>query len=95
MPKENNFVKRLTIRCKGRNAARKEVLPEPVYVIVTIAQPAENENDIFLSVECPHNTGGHGQRCKASHPEIDKVGDGIACPYAVDIPYASDNWHKQ
>lgn len=45
---------------------------------------------ISSHVKCPYNTGGHGQRCKASHPEVDKVGDGVLCPYALDIPYYAD-----
>lgn len=36
-------------------------------------------------VKCKYNTGGHGQRCKASHPDTDKVGEGIICPYSFDI----------
>lgn len=78
------------IQCLGRNGSRKAVLSEPVAVKVHITQSCGDEENISLDVECPYNTGGHGQRCKASHPDTDKVGKGVGCPYSVDIPYAFD-----
>lgn len=76
------------IRCLGRSAKGTPALHTPVDVKITINQHAET---ITLSVKCPHNTGGHGQRCKASHPPgVDKVGQGVTCPYSLDIPYYHD-----
>jgi hypothetical protein len=79
------------IQCFGRNSEGEKVFRLPVQVEVKVSQSSGNETDIFVSVnKCQYNTGGHGQRCKASHPEIDKVGEGVLCPYAIDIPYATD-----
>ncbi len=86
---EQNF----PIQCIGRDKSGKEVLSEAVDVEVRIYKRPDS-NMISSSVKCPYNTGGSGQRCKASHPEVDKVGDGINCPYSFDIPYALDNRGK-
>ncbi|MBS3107835.1 hypothetical protein J4468_02860 [Candidatus Woesearchaeota archaeon] len=75
------------IECKGRNEVGDEVLDTPVSVKVKIDK-SMGSNMISSNVECPYNTGGHGQRCKASHPQVDKVGKGVGCPYSFDIPYA-------
>ena len=75
------------IECKGRNRFGKEVLDNPVKVEVTISQ-RPGSNMISSLVKCTYNTGSHGQRCKASHPDVDKVGKGVGCPYSFDIPYA-------
>lgn len=73
------------IVCKGRDASGQEVLQEPVAVDFLV-RVLENRMTVAMSVNCPHNTGGHGQRCKASHPSVDKVGEeGISCPYAIDL----------
>ena len=77
----------LLIKCRGRNAFHQKVLKTPVKVTIRISS---DEKNISFQVICPHNTGSHGQQCKASHPEVDKIGDGIGCPYAVDLPYAFD-----
>jgi len=42
-------------------------------------------------VNCIHNTGGHGDRCKASHPDKDKFGKRIWCPYSFDFPYVLES----
>ena len=77
------------IPCKGIDSLGKEFLEEPVIATVTVFQSAETM--ISSLVDCPYNTGGHGDRCKASHPEIDKIGkEGIGCPYSFDIPHAFD-----
>jgi hypothetical protein len=81
------------IECRGRNERREKVLKDPVRVEVTVSQ-SPGSNMIGSTVKCPYNTGGHGDRCKASHPDRDKVGDGISCPYAVDLPYAVDNKYE-
>jgi len=88
--KDRSIIKVFPIRCLGRDASGNEVLSESVVVRVEVSQAKGDEKNISLSVQCPHNTGGHGQRCKASHPNTDKVGKGVGCPYSVDIPYALD-----
>jgi hypothetical protein len=77
--------------CLGRNARREPVLTRPVSVILSVNQWGRNQDQFSVGVTCPHNTGGHGHRCNASHPGTDKVGDGIPCAYAVDIPHSIDN----
>ena len=81
------------IECKGRNLLRKDVLSEPVRVLVEIFKSPDS-NTISSNVECPYNIGGHGDRCKASHPEVDKKEVGVSCPYSFDIPYAIDKQRR-
>lgn len=88
MAKNAYLEKVFPIKCRGRNALGEEVLPKPVSAKVKVYQSPGDEKNISLSVDCVHNTGGHGQRCKASHPGKDKVGEGVGCPYSADIPYA-------
>jgi hypothetical protein len=75
------------IECKGRNNVGDEVLDTPVGVKIEIHK-SPGSSMISSNVECLYNAGGHGQRCKASHPEVDKVKEGVGCPYSFDIPYA-------
>lgn len=82
------------VQCRGRDASGKEVLVEAVAVKVKASQHHGDEKNISLDVECPHNTGGHGQRCFASHPHTDKIRKGVGCPYSIDIPYALDSRSK-
>ena len=84
---DNYVTQTYPVECKGRNEIGDEVLATPVNVEVEIYK-IRGGNLISSDVECPYNTGGHGQRCKASHPEVDKVGEGVGCPYSFDIPYA-------
>lgn len=75
------------IACKGRNKKGGEVLMVPVEVDVKIHKSPGS--DVIIShVDCPYNVGGHGQRCRASHPEVDTVEEEVRCPYSFDIPYA-------
>ena len=76
-----------SIVCKGRNDVGDEDLDYPINAEVEIHK-RPGSNIISSNVECPYNIGGHGQRCKASHPDIYKVGEGVGCPYSFDIPYA-------
>lgn len=85
--------KNFHIMCKGRDASYKETLPKEIPVTVYV-RLREDQKTIAMSVDCPHNTGGHGQRCKASHPGVDKVGDGILCPYSADIPRVIDYFEE-
>ena len=82
------------IECRGRNEKKEEVLETSIEAKVKISK-SPGSNILSSIVECQYNTGGHGQRCKASHPEVDKVGEGILCPYAFDIPYAFDYIKKK
>lgn len=75
------------IECKGRDEVGDEVLDAPVSVKVEIHK-SPGSNMISSNVECLYNTGGHGQRCKAYYPIVDKIGKGVGCPYSFDIPYA-------
>ncbi len=81
----------IPIQCFGRDASYQSTLTKPVFACVDVSSDGEH---ISLNVQCRYNTGSHGQRCKASHPNEDKVGDGVFCPYAIDLPYAPDLWHQ-
>lgn len=74
--------------CNGRDKYGNDVLKNSVKVKVIVYRRAGNKDSISTIVEnCPYNTGGHGQRCKASHPKIDKIkGLEILCPYVTNIP---------
>lgn len=74
----------------------QKFLPNPVDVQVKVYK-SPGSSDIGSAVTCPYNTGAHGERCKASHPEVDKEGEGVTCPYALDIPYTLEwglGWKK-
>lgn len=88
MTEEKTAGHEFTISCYGRGFDGSPVLQKPVTVKVCVTQ--SGKMTISLNVVCQHNTGGHGQRCKASHPNVDKVGDGVSCIYSVDIPFAFD-----
>ena len=77
--------KKYSIECKGRNSKGEETLVDPVPVEVKVYKIPDS-NRILSLVKCPYNTGSHGQRCNASHPELDKDGEGVNCPYSFDIP---------
>ena len=79
------------IECKGRDSAGHLALKDAIDVKVKIYK-RPGGSDISSLVECSYNTGGHGQRCKASHPEVDKEGEGVICPYSFDLPYALDEF---
>jgi len=84
----DHFVKQTyPIECKGRNEIGDEALDAPVKVLVEVYK-SQASNTISSIVRCLYNTGGHGQRCKASHPDVDKIGEGVGCPYSFDLPYA-------
>ena len=72
------------VKCKGRNADGNSALKKPVRVEVKIYK-SPGSNSISSEVKCPYNTGGHGQRCKASHPNVDKAEKDVFCPYSFDI----------
>ena len=80
---------KVQVPCKGRDAEGGEPLEKPVEATVAVSQYPGSAM-ISLDVSCEFNAGGHGQRCTASHPGEPKVGDGVGCPYAVDLPHAMD-----
>lgn len=85
------IIRKVDITCKGRDMEGKEALEEGIPVVISI-RPRKppivlNAEIVVEPVRCPYNTGGHGQRCKASHPGQDKVGNGVFCPFSFDYPY--------
>lgn len=94
MSREARIEQVFPIQCKGRDSMGNEVLAQAVDVRVTISQYKGDQKMISSVVECIYNTGGHGQRCKASHPDQDKAGQGVGCPYSFDIPYALEVYNR-
>lgn len=93
-PRENLVVEEpVVVACRGVGFSGDPVLETPVEARVTFVRrdpPLLRQTVISTTVNCPFNTGGHGDRCKAAHPEKDKVGDGIGCPFSFDYPYARE-----
>ena len=86
MSREQYETGKFHVRGYGRNAEGTLALKQPVEVTIEVAK-SPGTDLISLSVECPYNTGAHGGRCKASHPDTDKVGEGIGCIYSLDLPW--------
>jgi hypothetical protein len=84
---EDYITQTYPILCRGRDKNGEETLEKAINAQVDIYKLSDSST-LFCVVHCIYNTGGHGQRCKASHPDVDKVGEGILCPYSIDIPYA-------
>lgn len=83
--------KTILFKCKGRGFRdKRNVLKAPESVTMELNKRPGSKN-ISTSVDCRFNTGGHGQRCKASHPHIDKIGNGVSCPFSFDYPSAAEN----
>ena len=84
----DDFVEQVyPVLCQGRDRYGHKALEKPIEVSVKI-QKSPGCSTISSLVDCQYNTGGHGQRCKASHPGVDKKWGGINCPYSFDVPYA-------
>ncbi len=77
--------------CKGRGFRGEEVLKQEQLVNINLHRSPGSTSVSVTPTDCPHNTGSHAQRCKAAHPETDKIGNGISCPYSFDYPYAQEN----
>jgi len=73
-------------KCNGRNEDGKKVFEKAIDIQVVFCTYKENDKSILNKVNCTYIAGGHNQRCKASHPKVDKLGKGVLCPYAVDLP---------
>lgn len=87
------MIKTVKVKCHGRTLIGEPALIESVEATVMLGRAADS-GLCSCNVACPYNTGGHGQRCKASHPWTDKDGEGVACPFSFDYPYvlASIGW---
>jgi hypothetical protein len=79
--------KRVELTCKGRGFKSEEVLRDGVLVTIRLSKRLNSETISVGPENCLYNTGGHGQRCKAAHPDQDKVGDGVLCAFSFDYPY--------
>lgn len=80
------------IKCCGRDRFRQEVLSKDraIDVLVRVYQHHGINTSFSSMVTCPHIAGSHSHRCTASHPGEDKVGNGVICPFAFDLPHAID-----
>ena len=74
------------IQCRGIDEQGGKVLEEPIDVKVRIYKSPGCSVISSIVVGCPYNAGAHGERCKASHSDKDKVGNGVNCSYAIDLP---------
>jgi hypothetical protein len=85
--------KSVTVLCRGCGADDSFALSTPVEVLVKL----EKYGALIMSApdNCPHNAGKLGQRCKASHPDQEKVGDGVLCRFSFDYPDACQSAHWQ
>lgn len=93
MNQEFPTIKSTEIMCNGRGPNGEGVLEKPINVVIELSRPyLRKPNDIeVVPKDCPFLTGGHCQRCKASHPDKDKVGTGVLCPYSFNWPYVLEN----
>lgn len=82
--------KTVAIKCRGWGFNDEEVLSEPIYVDIEIRRAPFSSIVSATPRRCPYNTGGHGRRCKAAHPDQDKVGNGVICHFSFDYPYSKD-----
>lgn len=78
------------IQCYGRGPNGRPTLGTPLPLTIKMHRSPGCQSVSVGPQNCPHNTGGHGQRCKASHPGHEKLGDGVDCPYSFDYPYATE-----
>ena len=95
MAKDKYVQKIINIQCFGQNCNGLGTLDKPVEASVKCYQPPGVTDSFFTMVACKYNTGGHGQRCKSSHPAgADKIGDGVLCPYAFDYPHVIEFFER-
>lgn len=91
MSKEAYISQEFPVQCFGRDSSGKKVLDKPVNVTVRIHQsPGDETNISMMPMDCPHNAGGHGQRCEAA-----SKGTPAFCVYSADIPYALESFNKK
>lgn len=76
-------------KCHGRDCEDNETLDTPVPVIVSFYQ--NPMRSVFsMEVDCKFVTGGHRQRCMASHQSCedhDSHGHKVGCPYVTSIGF--------
>lgn len=94
MPGPEGRQRMVKMKCLGRGYDDEPVLREAVEVLILVNRSPGCESVSVLPQLCRYNTGGHGQRCKATHPYEDKAGKDILCPFSFDYPYAlgSPGW---
>lgn len=80
------ITRHVSIQCGGRDKNGNPVLDQPLDVRVILAKRPGSNSIAAGPKFCTHNTGGHGERCRASHPDKDWIGDVILCPYSFDFP---------
>jgi hypothetical protein len=86
MHKEHAASFEVIFDCCGRTSCGQAALTKPIEVTATVSK-LRGTDVITCSVDrCSFNTGSHGQRCRASHPGHEKLGDGVLCPFAFDYP---------
>ena len=86
MAEQEYIERKVTAPCHGRAAGGADALQNPVMVEATLYQSPGVTDSFGCYVQCPYNTGGHGERCKASHPEQDKVVPGVSCLHSFFYP---------
>lgn len=64
------------VNCRGVDANGKPCFKTYIVVKVTLTV---YHCGWGASVDCPFNTGSHGQRCRASHPGRERLGKGVPC----------------
>ena len=81
-------------KCHGRDCEGNETLDNPSPVILTVYQNPMR-SVISTDVTCKWCTGGHHQRCMASHQDVedhDKHEHKVYCPYATSIGHLEGSW---
>jgi hypothetical protein len=87
--KQMVVTKTLKFKCSGNGPDGISVLDQPLDVEIELTGRRGERSISVRPKGCPHNTGGHGHRCKASQLEQHGVRDKVLCPLAFDYPYAT------
>jgi hypothetical protein len=85
---------RFTFRCHGRDAEGNETLDEPVPVVLEFYQNPL-KSSFTSQVQCQFVTGGHAQRCRASHQDYEdcnKHGQKVYCPYVTSLGWVEGKY---
>ena len=81
--------KEVHIRCGGRGPTGVEVFSPQIDVTIEVSKKRGIDYVNVQPKNCCHSVDDHAQRCKASHPDQDRVGDGVLCPFSFDYPHAT------
>ena len=79
------------VQCLGVDANNNSPLEQVAHAVVYIGKPPGKHTFAVSVKSCPYNTGNNGQYCKASHSDVDKIGEGVNCPYKFDLPYVDED----